>query len=78
MDASLDLRKTKNIFYPLALHVAVEPTLHVTTAPQAPPIIEPTDVDTTGITSEPAKEKEIKHSNQPPSVNTDPPLSNNT
>ena len=77
VDASLGLRKIKNIFYPPALRVVAQPISQPTTAPQARPTTKPFDVDATGITLEPTKEKETEHSNPPPAANTDPPSSVN-
>lgn len=56
MDASTDLRKTENIFYPPALRIAVHPSSQASIAPKAPKIARPVDVGTTKATSEPAKE----------------------
>lgn len=66
MDASSELRKTQNIFYPLALQKIAQPTSKETTAPKALLIAQPTD--TIAATSEPTKEIEAKHSNPPPAA----------
>lgn len=60
MDASLNLRKTKNIFYPPALRIATLLASQETTTPKAPTTTQPAakapaDVGTTKVISEPIK-----------------------
>ena len=73
------------------LRIAAKPTFQATIAPRAPMATQPTDVDTTKVTSEPtkeptkekevskekevAKDKEIELSNLPPAAKTNPPPS---
>jgi len=43
VEASLDLRKKENIFYPPALRIATSQASQATTAPKVPLTIQPTD-----------------------------------
>ena len=43
VEASSDLRKKENIFYPPALRIATSQASQATTAPKVPPTIQPTD-----------------------------------
>ena len=73
MDASSTLRRAKNVFYPIALHIIGPPSSRVDNAPKAPEFgkaappstlpatIEPSkkadQASTMGMEKEPAKEK---------------------
>jgi len=90
VEAPLDLRKIENIFYPPALQIAAPPSFQATIQPTPKALIttqplakastttQPVDVGTTKVTSEPSKapkEKEVEHSEPPPSAKMDPPPS---
>ena len=64
VDASLELRKTENISYPLVLRKATQPASKETSAPKALPATQPSH--TTAATFEPTKETKAKHSSPPP------------
>ena len=81
VDASLELKKTENISYALALRKVTQPAYKETSASKALPATQPSNTTTT--TSEPTKETEAEHSNPPPvtieveSSNPPPTTANN-
>lgn len=68
VDASSELRKPKNIFYPLALQIAAQPTLEKTTTPTSLPADQPANATT--ASSKPTKEAKVEHFNPTPAANT--------
>lgn len=68
VDASLELRKTENIFYHLALQIAAQLSTEEAVAPTSLPIFQPTNAAT--ASSELAKEAKVEYSNPSPTTNT--------
>ena len=59
LGASSELRRTKNIFYPAALRVAVQPSSQVVTAPKVPEPAQPAYASTLPTTLKTSKESKM-------------------
>lgn len=68
VDASSELRKTENIFYPPTLWIVAQLTTEEAAAPTTLPAAQP--INATATSLEPTKEAEVEHSNPPPVANT--------